>query len=609
MKSAEPLTVRIQGAIPSQSLVRELAVGQETRIGRAPKAGWTIAWDMMISREHADLTWNGERLHVRLTPNAQNPILYRNQSLRELTVLSGEWFQIGQSSFQVGELAATTPLGLSSETSTLPVADVRGYDADDLRKVAFQHTDQRMEILAQIPDLIRRSRSDEELCGSLSIMLLNVLPQAEAVAVAQFDLALLPADPDRLETFPEPSTMRVETRTRFTGRFQPSRRMVWLALKKEQSLIHITGDDGSGKFTVSEGLRWSFCCPIRGDATKGWCLYVSGNKTWNESRAISEDDLAPDLRFTELVAQFIGSIRHVRVLQDQKTRLSAFFSPKVVQTLSHQSRANELLAPAERSVTVLFCDVRGFSRKCEQLQGDLLRLLQSVRGALGVMAEGIIDNDGTIADFQGDAALGFWGWPVEASDGPLPACRAALQIYREFQQGGAESGGLLEGFAVGIGIAHGRALAGQIGTSRQGKVGVFGPVANLGSRVEGLTRQFGVPICIDEATADFVRNGLAPEEGRIRRLGRVRPKGMAAAVLVYALLPGGTETDGLSGDQLQLYDEAVDDVSAGRWERALTTLRALPTFDGPTRFLLRMMAEANHRPPDDWSGAFSLGEK
>ena len=121
---------------------------------------------------------------------------------------------------------------------------------------------------------------------------------------------------------------------------------------------------------------------------------------------------------------------------------------------------------AEREIPVLFCDVRGFSKKSEELQGDLLTLLKSVSAALGVMAGGIVERDGAIADFQGDAALGFWGWPTELLEGPVPACRSALAIYRAFRHGVQKTDGLLFGFSIGMGVAHGRALAGQIGTNQ-----------------------------------------------------------------------------------------------------------------------------------------------
>jgi adenylate cyclase len=404
--------------------------------------------------------------------------------------------------------------------------------------------------------------------------------------------------------------MRMEQRPDYRESFQPSRRLILQALRQGRSLLHISSglvEDVS--VTQSRGLGWSFCCPVAGDATNGWCLYVSGKGARSGAYVIKEEDLAPDLRFTELVAQFLGSVRQVRLLQEQKTQLSTFFSPKVIESLSDVRRSNEFLAPAERNVTVLFCDVRGFSRKAEALEGALLTLLHSVSGALQVMAGAIQDHDGTIADFQGDAALGFWGWPVATVDGPLPACRAALQIEREFRQGNALPGGPLEGFAIGLGIAHGRAVAGQIGTPRQAKVGVFGPVVNQGSRLEGLTKQFGVSICLDEATAQYIRTSLPPDAGRLRRLAKVRPKGMETPLTVYALLPPATQHVAWTTGLLDQHEEAVDALLAGQWDRAREIWRRFPTTDGPAQRLLAWMTDLGDRPPDDWDGAFTLASK
>jgi adenylate cyclase len=101
----------------------------------------------------------------------------------------------------------------------------------------------------------------------------------------------------------------------------------------------------------------------------------------------------------------------------------------------------------------------------ELLKDDLFQLLATVKNALGLMANGIVESDGAIADFQGDAALGFWGWPMPLPDGPVPACRAALSIVIAFEKK-SNCDGMLEGFSVGIGIAHGVAIAGEIGTDK-----------------------------------------------------------------------------------------------------------------------------------------------
>jgi adenylate cyclase len=273
------------------------------------------------------------------------------------------------------------------------------------------------------------------------------------------------------------------------------------------------------------------------------------------------------------------------------------------------SMDTDTLSPSEKNISVLFCDVRGFSKKSEQLQDDLLKLLLSVSAALSVMAGGILERDGVIADFQGDAALGFWGWPVELEEGPLLACQAALSIYDEFYKEIAVEGSLLQGFSVGLGVAHGRALAGQIGTNKQAKVGVFGPVVNQGARLETMTKQFDVPICIDETTAKFVNTYMPPTDGRVRRLARVRPNGMNTPISVFGLLLPVNEMPSVSAAIIANYELALDAVMEGNWKFAIELLGNIPDHDGPKHFLLRHMAKSNDSPPSGWDGAFSLSDK
>jgi adenylate cyclase len=387
------------------------------------------------------------------------------------------------------------------------------------------------------------------------------------------------------------------------GRFRPSRRLMRAALDSGQSKIH-SWEEHAGSdmaFTRSEGMDWAFCTPITTQSSSGWCLYVSGKG------GMSLTDLAGDLRFSELLAQFIGAIRHVRSLEHAQTKMSRFFSPAVMETIV-DVEAVKALQPREDMVTVLFCDVRGFSKKVEQARGDLHGVLAQVSEALGVMTQNIMRHEGVIADFQGDAALGFWGWPAQPPDGPLPACRAALTISEKFLEADSRPDHPLNGFSVGIGIGHGSAIAGQIGTEEQIKVGVFGPVVNLASRLESLTRQLGVFIVLDENTAEYVRQNLPKTEGRVRRLVRVRPKGMDTPVTVSELLPAAGAKQ-LSDEQIAGYELALEAVIAGRWDDAAKLLQPLASKDSPAAFLKRVMSETQNKPPAGWDGAFTLKAK
>jgi adenylate cyclase len=280
----------------------------------------------------------------------------------------------------------------------------------------------------------------------------------------------------------------------------------------------------------------------------------------------------------------------------------------VLETLTAES-AHVLLKPRESDITVIFCDVRGFSKMTERPNSDLYYLLGRVIEALSVMTRGIVKYDGIISDFQGDAALGFWGWPVALVDGPIPACQAALAIQSWFTEASLTPNHPLTSFRVGIGIAHGRAIAGRIGSDEQAKIGVFGPPVNLGSRLEGLTKLLQVPILIDEATAEYVRNSMPPAEGRTRRLARLRPHGMETSLTVSELLPPVELFPAISDQQIREFETAVEFMISGDWPRAIELLQQFPETDGPRKFLLNFMAQHENRPPENWDGVIPLSQK
>ncbi len=613
--------------VDGQTLNLELPTGRILKLGRVPQNDCAVVWDRTVSREHATLEAANGNVIVKCLPAATNPILFQGKPVREANVANGDWFQIGATRFDVTCPAPEDDFGNESEGMTDEGCEQYSYGTDDLKKVEFKDAGRQMEMLAGLPMLISESQTDVGLAETLAGLLLNAIPQATAVAAAYYNASAVRtlqeasgSEESRISILRlmKPDVMRVRTRDRFEGRFVPSRRLLAKSLVSGDCGMHIwTGGDqeGSGKFTISGDLDWAFCVPVPGANSQGWCLYVSGKGGEGGSILVTEDDLTGDLRFTQLVSQFLGSVRQVRQLKEQTTQLSSFFSPSVVANLTG---GKDVLTPSEREITVLFCDVRGFSRKSEQSQGNLHHLLSCVKEALSAMTQGILQFDGAIADFQGDAALGFWGWPKELTDGAVPACLAAIAIQHEFEKG-SQVGGLLEGFSVGVGIAHGRAIAGQIGTAQQAKIGVFGPVVNQGSRLEGMTRQFGVGVCMDEMSAEFARSKMPPGKARVRRLARVRPKGMDTPMTVSELIPvvdvmfaPTTDANALQPQSLDEmianHESALDDIIAGRWGVALEKLETQPA-SGPKAFLLKQMAKTDNRPPENWDGAFSLTDK
>jgi adenylate cyclase len=218
----------------------------------------------------------------------------------------------------------------------------------------------------------------------------------------------------------------------------------------------------------------------------------------------------------------------------------------------------------------------------------------------------ILEQGGVIGDFHGDAAMGFWGWPLAQADLTVRACRAALAIQSEFEQAASQNQHALAGFRVGMGLATGRAVAGKIGTIDQVKVTAFGPVVNLAARLEGMTRVFDTPILIDQATANTVIQQMASEDAHVRLLAWVRPYGLQADLPAYELVPGRS-SDARAANQS--YQVALNAFRRGAWTEARPRLQSVADQVAAARFLLRFMSQHGDAPPPDWNGVIPLASK
>jgi adenylate cyclase len=312
------------------------------------------------------------------------------------------------------------------------------------------------------------------------------------------------------------------------------------------------------------------------------------------------------VKFVELVADIFGSIRQVGYLQQRQAHLARFLSRPVLAALADKN-IDEVIRPREAEVTVLLCDLRGSCRLADECRHDLVGLWERVSEALHVMTSGILDQDGVIGDFQGDSAMGFWGWPLETSDHIERAARAALIIWRHFKRAGQQSHGPLAGFRCGIGIASGSAIVGRLGTHDQYKVGAFGPVVNLAARLESMTKFFHVPILLDERTAQQLSCVENSHWARCRRLARVQPYGMNTAHTVSALLPA-FEPGGESERHHRDYETALDAFFDGDWRTTYRLLNRVPS-DRASMLLLDFMRQHQNEPPTRWDGVIVLKKK
>lgn len=564
------------------------------KLGKQPGPdGWAVPWDGYVSAFHATLLWQDGKLHVRrrIDPPTKNPIYFHGQPADEFDLAPGEQFAIGETVFTLEEAApAEVTIG-----------------REELKGVRYVDADRRLEALAALPEVIRYSPSDSDLEHRVLQVLLDGLPHARAAAVVQFL---------RDQSQP-PNDLKIAVRAGLgrsgVAEVRPSRRLVYNAIVRDRKCVgHIwmPGLGGSGELTLSDPRTdWAICAPLPDEPASDWGLYVEGQLPRllrPTAGGVPDASLGADIKFLFLTAEIFGALRQVRDLRERKAQLSSFLSPAVLRAVDGRNM-DAVLERREAPVTVLFCDLRGFSRRCDQGEADLTRLWDLVSEALGVMTTFIIEYEGVIGDFQGDSALGFWGWPFEQPDQVERAARAALAIRRKVAQMAANPRHPLADFACGIGLAHGTAIAGRIGTPDQFKVGVFGPPVNLAARLEGMTKRFRVPIVADEAVLQVLNRSEHRPWVRCRRLAKVRPYGMERVVGIGELLPPAVEPGALPEPARLNFEAAARAFEEGRWNEAGQMLRWMS--DGPSEFLKDYMARHPDGPADDWQGEVALDTK
>ena len=528
-------------------------------LGRlASESEWVVDWDGEISRKHATLEWRENKLLVRKEPNARNPISYKDQQADEFTVGVGEQFFIGRTKFELREDTLTKVANPST-----PITKA-WFEAADLQQVKFSDAETRIEILAALPGVIRTAPSEEELQSRVLDVLLNGVTRAESVAVVRVDLG---------EDGGEPKIEILCDRSRSEGveALMPSRSLVTDATQRfRRSILHLwqPGSLHPGD-PADQSFDWAICSPLPDEPSPGMALYLSGRfetTPWSLLSDDQEEKLKPDIKFTGLVAEIFGALLQVLNLQRREAQLSLLLSSQIREALVGRDM-EAVLSPRETDVTVLFCDLRGSSRVAGDHQSELMIAWEHVSSFLGIMTASISDQGGVIGDFQGDAAMGFWGWPKGDGGHAGRAARAALIIRKRFLLEAQKKDRTLAGFQCGMGIASGRAIAGRLGVYEQAKVGVYGPRVNLASRLESMTKlPSASPFCstMSPRSRSGPRSGASPGAAPPSRQGQalrdgLRPHGLRTATArKRARRPVGTEPQGLRGGPRSLHGRQLD---------------------------------------------------
>ena len=577
----------VQGVNAQDRWRRRLPLEGTIELGRTTKP-WSVSWDDRISRKHVTIRLEGSKLIVNKIDSATNPLFFEGEEYDSVELNPGQAFVIGQTAFTFSQSQA-----LATQDMPNPISQ-KTFTHQFLQQVDYRDAERRLAVLGQLPDLVSSSRDDVTLYNRLVNVLFDGIRSAKAIAIV------------RVESDSQEIEIDYWDRRNFEEQdFHPSEKLVRQSLSSGEPVLHIWNEKspGSVQYTVDMRNDWAFMYPLGGNACRGQGIYVAGNQsTLGDS---GHADVEGDIKFAELVGDTFANLREMNQLERRQSSLRSFFSPIVMEVIGDQD-LESVLAPRECDVSVVFCDLRGFSATSERMADQLQELLERVSQVLGIVTSNILLAGGVVGDFHGDAAMGFWGWPLEQEDAAERACNATVAIARHLDAIGRESNHPLRDFQIGMGIATGRAVAGMIGTSDQVKVTAFGPVVNLAARLEGMTKITRAPVLIDGATAEGIRKmdcGL-----KIRKIANMRPVGIQRDIEVHQLLSAEQGLDWLSDEHLQRYEDALLSFERGDWDQAAILLAELPESDRVKNFLLGYIRR-NEAPGDNWNGVIQLSVK
>src|SRR5215470_5885928 len=243
------------------------------------------------------------------------------------------------------------------------------------------------------------------------------------------------------------------------------------------------------------------------------------------------------LNFTLPAATLTANVMMVslyRALVEEKEKrklrseFGKFVPPEVIRRLMLNP---ELVEPRKTEITVMFSDIRGFTTISEKLDAQELALF--LNSYLSDMTTIVFDAQGTLDKFIGDAVMAFWGAPFEEPGHAANACEASLAMMKrvhELQEQWEKQG--KPKLDIGIGLNSGPASVGRMGSEQRRAYTALGDTVNLSSRLEGLNKDYGTHIIVNETTY-----AAASNDGFVcRELDLIRVKGKLQPVTIYELV-------------------------------------------------------------------------
>jgi adenylate cyclase len=291
-----------------------------------------------------------------------------------------------------------------------------------------------------------------------------------------------------------------------------------------------------------------------------------------------------------------------------------YLAPAVIEEIIANPDKLELGGEV-RELTLMFCDVRNFTSISEHLSAA--ELTHFINELLTPLSEIILAHRGTIDKYMGDAIMAFWNAPLDEPEHAEQACRAALEmaarmeaLNQEWEQEAARIGRPFRHVNIGIGLNTGQCCVGNLGSTYRFDYSAVGDEVNVTSRLEGLSKLYGVTAVVSEATLRRSTRKFPALE-----LDVVAVKGRTRSSRVYTFLELlGPEPKSLDGLQRK-HGEFLAAYRGRHWdeaERLLAECREIGTPRLATYYSLmaaRIVTLRHAPPPPGWDGSFAMTEK
>ncbi|MCB1139870.1 MAG: adenylate/guanylate cyclase domain-containing protein [Leptospiraceae bacterium] len=303
-----------------------------------------------------------------------------------------------------------------------------------------------------------------------------------------------------------------------------------------------------------------------------------------------------------------------------KSAMSKYLSPAVLDDVMKRGQLQAEIGE-RRVMTVMFTDIRSFTTMSEGM--DPATVVHILNEYLDRMVRVVFEEEGTLDKYIGDAIMAFWNAPLNQTDHATRAVRTGLgmlhelhQLHEKWKDEGAPM------LRMGVGIHTGEMIVGNIGSNMRLDYTVIGDNVNLGSRLEGITKTYGVDMLISEATQKAM---VAEESDTLpcRLIDLVAVKGKSIPIAVYEPLPaeGGQRVKSMTNAVYAArFNEAFDHYRNRRWDEAIALYESFladesenlprPGPDHPTTLMIERCKQYKASPPpDNWDGSFVMTTK